>query len=166
MKINPRKIHKSYLDTLEKSLEEGYHVSLLDTDNALNMDSEYLMLPRDITNVPSRELGEYLNFYTQQKVFLRTTLCRCECKLEEDKRIYFDSTEDLYKSYSSSKMSETAKERIINADPLVKPLYLKYRDSMLKRNMVESTIANVEDIIFMLSREVTRRNSDSERELN
>ena len=165
-KINPRKLHESYLDSMENSLKKDYSIELLDTSNALHMDDDYMSLPPDITNVSSRELGEYLNYYTQQKVYLRTALCRCECQLEWDKRQYYASTEDLYKTYSSSKMSETAKERIINSDPAVKEAYFTFRDSRIKRDMVASAIANVEDIIFMLSREVTRRNSEFERNVN
>lgn len=160
-KINPRQIHKSYMEKLESEMEEK-GVVLLDTDNHLNINEDYLDLPREVTEVPSRDLGEYLNAYTQQKVYLRTVLCRCEMIVEECKREYFSSTEHHYKRFTVDKISETAKDRLLNALPDVKPKYETYMDAIRKKSMVEVTIANIEDIVFMLSREVTRRSSDLE----
>lgn len=135
-----------------------------DTDTGLNIDSEYLELPREITEVSSRDLGEYLNAFTQQKVYLRTILGRAELLEEQARRDYFSSTEDLYKKYSNQKMSETAKDRVINADEDVKPLLEEYKDAKARVQMVKYAIENVEDICFLISREVTRRNADFDNE--
>lgn len=158
-KINPREIHKSYLDRMESELEKK-GVVFFDADTKLNIDADHLELPPEITEVTSRELGEYLNAFTQQKVYLRTLLGRTELLVEEARRNYFDVSAELYRKYSLDKMSETAKERMINAHPDVKPLYHEYMDSKKKQALVEYSIANIEDIIFMLSREVSRRTGD------
>ena len=139
-------------------------VVFFDTDTGLNIDNEYLELPREITEVSSRDLGEYLNAFTQQKVYLRTILGRAELLEEQARRNYFSSTEDLYKKYSNQKMSETAKDRVINADEDVKPLLEEYKDAKARVQMVKYAIENVEDICFLISREVTRRNADFDNE--
>ena len=160
-KINPREIHKSYIDKIESEMgEQG--VYLIDNENHLNINEDYLDLPREVTEVPSRDLGEFLNAYTQQKVYLRTVLCRCDMLVEEAKRAYYSSTEPFYKRYTNDRISETAKDRLINSQEEVKSYYEEYMDAVRKRSLVETTIANIEDIIFMLSREVTRRGSDLE----
>lgn len=135
-----------------------------DTDTGLNIDNEYLELPREITEVSSRDLGEYLNAFTQQKVYLRTILGRAELLEEQARRNYFSSTEDLYRKYSAQKMSETAKDRVINADEDVKPLLEEYKDAKARVQVVKYAIENVEDICFLISREVTRRNADFDSE--
>lgn len=158
-KINPREIHKSYLDRMESELEKK-GVVFFDASTKLNIDAEHLELPHEITEVTSRELGEYLNAFTQQKVYLRTLLGRTELLVEEARRKYFDVSADLYRKYSLDKMSETAKERMINANPSVQPAYHEFVDCKKKQALVEYSIANIEDIIFMLSREVSRRTGD------
>lgn len=158
-KINPREMQKSYMERMEKDLSSK-GVVFFDADTNLNISEEYLELPAEITDVASRELGEYLNAFTQQKVYLRTLCGRIELLVEESRRAYYEASEKLYRKYSLDKMSETAKERMINADPVVKPLYNEYMDCKKKQDLVEYSIANIEDIIFMLSREVSRRTGD------
>lgn len=158
-KINPREMHKSYLDRMEKDLSSK-GVVFFDPDTNLNISSEYLELPPEITDVTSRELGEYLNAFTQQKVYLRTVLGRVELMVEEARRAYFEASAELYRKYSIDKMSETAKERLINAQPSVQPAYYDYVDYRKKQTLVEYSISNIEDIIFMISREVSRRTGD------
>lgn len=161
-KINPRSVHKSYLDKIEETLtDEG--VVFFD-DRHLSIKEDYLMLPPQITDVSSKNLGEYLNAFTQQKIYLRTLLGRTEIVLEEKKREYLTSCESNYKSLSNGKLSETAKERLITSDEKVKPFYYDYLDWVKKKDLLEYNILNIEDAIFMLSREVSRRNSDYDSE--
>lgn len=159
-KVDPRAVQQSYLDKIERRAEkEG--VVMFDVESGrLNIDDEYLSLPADITDLTPRDLGQYLNAFTQQKVYLRTILCRAEICAEEARRNYSDASETLYRSFAGGKLSETAKDRLINADDQVKPFYLKHIDLKNKIRIVETSIANIEDIIFMLSREVTRRMGD------
>jgi hypothetical protein len=156
-------MHRSFLDSVEDDLK-AQGVVFFDHETGLNIDEEYLELPREITEVTSRDLGEYLNAFTQQKVYLRTVLGRAELLEEEARREYYESTEDLYRKYGSQKLSETAKDRLINSDEDVKPLLEAYKDAKARVQMVKYAIENVEDICFLISREVTRRNADFESE--
>lgn len=162
-KINPRELHKEYLSRTEEELEEE-SVVFWETQKNLNIQEDYLTLPRNITECPSWELGEYLNAFTQQKMYLRTLCGRVELEVEKTRRKYVESSEKLYASLSNSKMSETAKERIINSDEEVKPHYYEYKEWSQKLSMLHSNISNIEDAIFLLSREVSRRESDYENE--
>lgn len=162
-KINPKALHKEFLSRTEEDLEEQ-GVVFWSPENNLNIQEEFLSLPQEITEIPSRELGEYLNAFTQQKMYLRTLCSRVELEVEKTRKKYIESSEKLYMSLSNGKMSETAKERIINSDDEVKPHYYEYREWYQKLNMLNSNIANIEDAIFLLSREVSRRESDYDNE--
>lgn len=158
-KIDPKAIRASYLEKMESSLEKK-GVVFFDADTNLNINPEYLELPSEITDIPSRDLGEYLNAFTQQKVYLRTLLGRVILEEEDAKRRYYDASAELYRKYSLEKMSETAKERIINNNPSVQPSFYEYSDFRKHREIIEYSISNIEDIIFMISREVSRRTGD------
>lgn len=157
-KIDPKEIQKSYLEKIESSLEKNGAVFF--DEKRLNIKGDYLVLPSEITEVPSKELGEYLNAFTQQKVYLRTILGRADLLVEEARRKYYEVSDPIYRKYSLEKMSETAKDRLVNANDSVRPTYYEYVDLKKKYAIVEISISNIEDIIFMLSREVTRRNGD------
>ena len=152
-------MHKEYLSNIESDLENQGVVFWQPSVN-LNIQEDYLVLPSEITEIPSRELGEYLNAFTQQKMYLRTLCGRVEIEVEKTRRAYVKSSEKLYASLSNGKMSETAKERIINADSEVEPFYYEFKEWSQKLNMLMQNIANIEDAIFLLSREVSRRTSD------
>lgn len=157
-KINPKQMHKEFLDSIEPELLEK-SVVFFDED-VLNIDRDYLVLPAHITEITSRELGEYLNAFTQQKMYMRTLLGRFEIQLEQAKRNYVTAGDAIYSTLSNSKMSETAKERIINSYAEVKPAYDLYVRALKARDTLSINIANIEDAIFLISREVSRRSSD------
>ena len=157
-KIDPKAIQKSYLDQIESSLEKKGAVFF--DEKKLNINTDFLVLPADITDVMSKDLGEYLNAFTQQKIYLRTLLGRVDLLVEEARRKYVEVSDPIYRKYSFEKMSETAKERLVNANDTVRPVYYEYVDLKKKYAIIEISISNIEDAIFMLSREVTRRNAD------
>jgi hypothetical protein len=158
-KINPRKIQQSYMDKIETELKEEGNVFFDET--MLNIDEDHLALPREITEVPSKELGEYLNAFTQQKLYVRTLLGRVESVLDEKKENYYKASNEIYRKYSlDSKLSETAKERLVVMNPEVNPVYQEYTEYARKYSILQNTIASIEDAIFMISREVTRRTGD------
>lgn len=162
-KINPVQLLKdkqaSLADRLTEEIEE-LGVVLFEPEKNLNIDTDYVTLPRDITEVVSHELGQYLNAMTQQKMYMRTLIGWQLINLEESKREYFDVSEDIYKDLSRTKQSETSKERIINCAPDVKPKFLLYKDQKRKLDLLELNLASIEDAIFQVSREISRRNSD------
>ena len=86
LKVSPRKMHKDYLNKIEESLEKEGIVAFDVTTN-LNVNRDYLVLPHNITDIPSRELGEYLNDFTQQKMYTRTVLSRFNLVKEEKRRL-------------------------------------------------------------------------------
>ena len=157
-KINPRKIQQDYLTRIESSLKSD-GVELFD-EEYLNINKEYLALPYEITEITSKELGEYLNAFTQQKMYLRTVAGRILLYIEESRRKYYEVSAEKYRRLTNDKMSETAKERIILTSPEVRPAYEEYVDFKNKGKILDNTIANIEDTIFLLSREISRRTGD------
>ncbi len=157
-KINPRQIQEDYATRIERSLKkEG--VILFENDY-LNIDDDYLMLPREITEITSKELGEYLNAFTQQKMYMRTLSGRLSLYIEDCRRKYYEVSAERYRRLTNDKMSETAKERVIITSDEVRPYYEEYIDFKNKGKILENSIANIEDTIFLLSREISRRTGD------
>jgi len=164
-KVNPKEMLKekrSYCDKVHDELSDmGVDFFIpKESGGTLNIDKDYLTLPSEITNVDSRDLGEYLNAFTQQKVYLRTLLGYAEMYAEEARLEYLSVSESIYKELLNTKLSETAKEREVNSDSEVKPVYEKWCDCKNKVRLLSYNIANIEDIIFMISREVSRRTGD------
>lgn len=159
-KINPREIvKKSYADNIQEELEkEG--VEFFRPSDSLNIDEDYLSLPQDLTECPPKELGRYLNAFTQQKMYMRTLLGWCECMIEDARREYMDVAIGYYREVNTTKMSEKAKDLEVNNEPEVLPLYNKYKDLQMKRSMLDYNLTSIEDAIFLVSREISRRCSD------
>ena len=68
--MNPRELHKLYLNNIEDELKSK-GVVFFEAEKNLNINEDFLTLPAQITEVTSRELGEFLNAFTQQKLYLR-----------------------------------------------------------------------------------------------
>lgn len=159
-KVNPKELlKKNYVDSIQEDLEEK-GVDFFCPEGSLNIDKDYLSLPQNITEVSMRDLGEYLNAFTQQKMYMRTLLGWLELLLEESKREYEMESAFLYKELSESKMAEKSKEREVNTHPKIRPFYEKFRDFANKCSLLEMNISSIEDAIFLLSREVSRRSGD------
>lgn len=168
-KINPKNVLKekrTYCDRIQEELEEkGVDFFKPSEDGgSLHIDKNYLSLPQNITEVSARDLGEYLNAFTQQKMYMRTLVGYAELFAEEARRQYMEVSDARYKEFLGSKMSETAKEREVNSDPKVLPYYEKYMDYRNKIKLLNFNIQSIEEAIFMLSREVSRRTGDYENE--
>lgn len=164
-KVSPKAVlnsRRSYCDDIHNELQEKGvdFFTPSDSGGTLNIDSYYLSLPRNITEVTARDLGEYLNAFTQQKMYMRTLVGYAEMFMEEARREYMYASEDLYRELSHTKMSETAKEREVNSDLEVKPLFEKYVDCKNKVRLLNLNIQSLEEAIFLISREVSRRSSD------
>jgi hypothetical protein len=165
MKVKREKKVESKLDP--KALFFGHIESELSKkgvtffdEKKLNIDERYLLLPKEVTDVTSRDLGEYLNAFTQQKMYMRTLVGRIEVLEDEAKKIYHDVSYPVYVSLNQAKLSETAKDRILNSHEDVADSYYALQEVKRKKALVMSSIENIEDAIFMLSREVTRRTGD------
>ena len=168
-KINPKEVlqeKRSYCDKVQKELEDqGVDFFRPSEDGgSLHIDKDYLTLPQNITDIPAKELGEYLNAFTQQKMYMRTLVGYAELFAEEARRKYMAVSEARYRELLGSKLSETAKEREVNSDPNVLPYYETYMDYKNKIKLLNFNIQSIEEAIFMLSREVSRRTGDYENE--
>lgn len=158
-KINPKKLRRDYLDSVEDNLaKEGLVV--FDIQSNLHISKDFLSLPSHITEIPSRDLGEYLNAFTQQKMYLRTLLGRIEISLEQAKQSYFKISNSSYVEYTKTRMSETSKERRLVTELSDTEEYAEYIKAVERKRLVELNINNIEDAIFLLSREVSRRTGD------
>ena len=104
----------SYLEKMTGEAEQ-LDIKFFTRDNGLNIDNDYLSLPKDITSVPSRDLGRYMNAFTQQKVYMRTMENYAELVAEEARRNYVDVSAPYFSDMFGSKVSETAKEREVNS---------------------------------------------------
>ena len=158
-KPNPMRVRESYVQHMEKDLARS-GVTLFEPSNGtLDINSDYLTLSAELTDIPSKELGEHLNAFTQQKMYMRTLVGRMEIFVEEAKRKYMEVSTQYYKELPP-KLAESAKERLVVQEPDVKPLYEEYIDLTKKLSIVKMQVENIEDAIFLLSREVTRRTGD------
>lgn len=165
VKVNPKAVaeeRKARIFNLDEELKEEGAIfpCPVEMGGNLNIDNTYLTLPQDMTEVPSRLLGNYLNAYTQQRSYTRTLIGWQECNTEGAKRNYYDKFLPVYEELSKQKLSETAKELMANNDPTVKDAFLDYKDEKQKLKMLGYSLASIEDAIFLISREISRRGSD------
>lgn len=146
---------KSLLDTIEEELEgEG----IVQFSNS-TVDRDYLVLPPHLDEQDARDIGRYLHTFTQQRVWTRTLLAKVGVLLKEA-REHLDKQRALIYITLPVKMSVTEKELSLysNADACkalenVKAVSAKY-------DMLDSYMKNLEDIIFDVSREISRRGTD------
>ena len=103
-KINPKEaLRKSMSQRMDEELKE-LKVYQFSPQEELHIDEEHLSLPYEITEVPSKDLGEYLNAYTQQKMYMRTLIGWTECMIEEAKRDYNEVAIPFYKEVNKTKL--------------------------------------------------------------
>lgn len=169
-KLNPKKVaeeRKARIYTLDTELKnEGALISCpSEMGGNLNINHEYLTLPKDLTDTASPELGNYLNAYTQQRSYTRTLIGWQEVVVEGVKRLYYDKFVPVYSELSKQKLSETAKELMANNDPIVKDTFLDYKDEKQKLKMLCYSLASIEDCIFLISREISRRGADFDKDI-
>ena len=126
----------------------------------LNINDEMFTLPYDISEVPSPDLGNMLNAFTQQKIYLRTAIMRVSIEMEYLKREYFQVSENIFNEMTTKRVSESAKDRIISTNSTTKEAYNKYNDKRYLLKYMETMLLNIEDSIFLISREISRRGSD------
>lgn len=166
-KVNPKEmLRQRYSDKIQGELEDqGVDFFKPSEDGgSLHIDKNFLSLPQNITEVSARDLGEYLNAFTQQKMYMRTLIGYAELLCEEARREYVEVSNIKYHALLNTKLSETAKEREVNSNPKVLPYYEKYMDYKTKIKLLNLNIQSIEEAIFMLSREVSRRTGDYENE--
>lgn len=163
-KLNPKEIAKQRLVERLDTDPIMKNVKLFSPEDGLDIDKDYLMLPPDITEVHSKELGMLLYNFTQQKVYMRTLYSWQIMITEETKLKYEKAFGEAYVTVNkeNSKLSEKGKEILVNSQESIATLLVEYRENAQKLLAVEQSISSLEEIIFSLSREVSRRSKDFE----
>lgn len=154
--------NEDFLNDIEEYFKSIGIVMFDRANKKLDINDDYLKIPNDITNLSPYELGEYLNAFTQQRIYLRTIQSRGEIQEELAKRRYDEVYDKQYAEFieSPKKYSEKAKDKLINMREDVRPLYYEYRDWNKKLSYLEKCIKSLEEGIFLFSREITRRGMD------
>lgn len=136
-------------------------IELFTNDNILD---EFLRLPADITELTSRDLGKYFNTFTKQKMWTRTLL---SLKIAENRDL--NSSLDIIKAelFSELPMKMSIKEKELNLYTYVSKSGLTAKNMLEKQKKLEGTLdilnsylENLNDGIFSISREISRRESD------
>lgn len=134
--------------------EEG--IVLFENDNVVE---EYLQLPADITELPSQELGRYFNAFTQQKMYVRSVLGRLSAVVRERNNSLNDLRVQVFSSLPQ-KTSMKEKEIIFSALPEAKEELSSLFIYEEKYKMVSDYLESLIDAITLVSREISRRESD------
>lgn len=169
-KINPMEILKKKRSLVDEITDEMTAKGVeffkpIESEGILNIDINYLTLPKDITDVPSRELGRYLNAFTQHRMYMRTLIGWQTIYHEEAKRLYYEVSTPIYLGLTKKDFpSETGKERYLNNHKDVIDVFLKLKDEKRKMDLFQLNLLSIDDAIFLISREISRRSGDFEKE--
>lgn len=169
-KINPMAIlkeKKSLVDKIESELsDKGVDFfKPSESGGILHIDNDYLTLPKDITELPSQELGRYLNSFTQHRMYMRTLIGWQILYLEEAKRKYYETSTPIYNELDRKQFpSEVGRERYLNNHPEVIDVFMDFKDEKRKMDLFNLNLLSIDDAIFLVSREISRRSGDFERE--
>ena len=141
------------LDVVEKELAKD---GIIPFDNA-NVLDDYLKLPSDITEVHSRDLGRFFNTFTQQKVWVRTNLSRVVILSKE---LESDLDNIRQNVYAELPVKMSVKEKELQLRDKAEDLIHQINIVNSKKIMLSDYLDSLIDILFVISREVTRRSDD------
>lgn len=154
-KKRPEEQELTLIESLEEELEDD-GISLFTNKN---VDDDYLVLPRDITEVESRDLGRYFNAFTQQKMWTRTLIGRVSANLREA-RSHLDEIKSQVFSSLPARLSVKEKELHFKANKEARVNLEVVALAEERLNLLTDYLHNLEDGIFNISREISRRGSD------
>lgn len=150
---------ESILDTVEGELQRD---GIVPFDNK-NILQDYLRLPADITEETSQDLGRYLNTFTKQKMWTRTLLGRTGAMLRELNEELDDIRDRVY-GQLPAKMSVKEKELKLRSNERDGERACEILEDVAvleeKKKMLSDYLENLVDGIFIISREISRRESD------
>lgn len=124
-----------------------------------NVEESYLILPPLLSDLESKELGNYFHTFTQQKIWARTLFAQVNALLTETNDKLDERRSVIFKELPQ-KISMAEKELSLLRDELAKPLVEESRLLKAKVKMLFSYMENLDDGIFSISREITRRQGD------
>lgn len=145
------------LERLQKYLETAQ----VPTFNNSNVDSNYLQLPKDLTILPTSEIGKYLNALVQQKMYIRTLASQARAIYREAKS-NFDKEKCRVFAQAPPKMSVTEKELRVFQDEQAEQSRSFMEYALEKYDYLKDIMESYDDGQFLVSRELTRRMKDTE----
>ena len=117
-----------------------------------------LIIPDDITEMPTEELGRYLTLFTRLTSFYDTVVACADIDLTTAARIKdFIEAKTLLEIGKSNKGTLTEKKAIRNCDPLVIQAQDWYDELKGFYELSSAILKGSERLVFLLSREITRR---------
>lgn len=127
------------------------------------VSEEYLILPPTITNISDEDLGEYLNAFTQQKNWVLTLVGNLEAEHRELQTIYDEVYAEAYVNSVWDNVNDKKWAAVTDKK-------VKYWRRMLDKvattlAIAERNLETLDNAIFLLSREVTRRTGLRESEI-
>lgn len=145
------------LDKIKEFLKET-GVSTFDNQN---VDAEYLKLPKDLTILPTNEISKYLNAITQQRMYVRTLSSQARAIYREAKSSY-DREKCRVFALAPAKMSVTEKELRVYQDEQASGIRASMEYALERFDFLKDIMDSLDDGIFLVSRELTRRLKDFE----
>lgn len=145
---------EQYNNTLHELKEEG--IVPFGNDN---VDDDYLQLPVFLTEESSKELGNYFNTFTMQRMYVRTILGRLRAHIRDLESDLDDIRATLYPTLPV-KMSIKEKEVALLSSHKARQIIEKQRGYQAKLDIVKNYMDSLEDGIHNISREITRRGKD------
>ena len=146
---------ESLLDIVESALEAD-GIEMFTNENIVK---DYLLLPPHLDDEDPSEIGRYLHALTQQRVWCRTLLARIGILLREANE-HLDKEKARIFAELPVKMSVTEKELALYIDSKAMPILERIKLISAKYSMLEAYMKNLEDLIFDVSREISRRGYD------
>lgn len=151
---------KALVDVAEDELEKEFGVKgILSVFSNDNIDSSYSKIPPVLTDIPSKELGNYFHTAVQNKVYIRSVLCQVESLKRQEINNLQPIKAKVFSKFNS-RVSITEKELALHEDIEAKKILNKISILNEKVEILTCILKNFEDIIFDLSREVSRREGD------
>lgn len=146
-------------DSTGKDVEATLVSEGINLFNDENIMEEFSSLPLDLTEVTSKQLGQYFCTFTKNKMWARTLVSRVVIiikSLDEE----LDSLKvDTFKSLPA-KMSVKEKELMLRDNDRCSEILGELAFYRSKLDMLNSHLDNLVDGIFAISREISRRESD------
>lgn len=159
MDIKKIKLVKQKKETNWDRLEKELHKEGVDLFNNENIVEDYLSLPPFLDELPSNELGRYLNAFIMQRMYVRSIISKLSTLLKELEAL-IDCERARVFDLLPVKMSLKEKELNLYKDQDSKELIEKYNYMESKYKFYLDYMDSLEDAKFSLSREISRRGLD------
>lgn len=155
----PKVEHIEENELLLEQVEGDLSEDGIDLFNNESVVEDFLQLPSNLAELESRELGQHLNAFTQQKMYTRTLVWRVNAELRQLERTLNDFRRVVFEGLPA-KMSLKEKEMRLHADEDARETVERMYYLVERQELLNGYLESLTDGIFILSREVTRRGGD------